>query len=482
VKKLSVQRGIVHLLPLLIVLAVVIAGLVLLWTQRQPKEERVQIIPSQLMPEVTASEARTTICDLKKDGLFVEVCQEKFNNVGKSDGQKIVELFGFLDKIKNDQTLSNYDRVLLVQAVFAALPNKDSSEAYLYQPALLSGLFIRPGIASAQGQIMTEEEFKEMMYSDLKTMVDSLPKGDNTWTIMVMVSKYTWVDGERQPTYSQTFSEHFEDFPGNPNPPDSRDITYHTQARVGNRMTGQTADIGQPTYKGTSEMLAYSFTIVSWEMPEYTHPDGSTVDYEYTPVHRNYSENLYQGEHYINELLADVKMPPPPTRKAKSAGESRQDKDESKIDKQLWQDCSKKLDESNKCVSIYDECKNICDEKGRSAGSGFYEVFWECMESSDCEEKSRACTDQAQANYEACLNANKTSVGERTESITCEKLKKLFTGGGDCQYHGIIVEGDVYNIWCTSSVEAPIGNESRPPDYTTTDSEWVKCGSESLKQ
>ncbi len=43
------------------------------------------------------------------------------------------------------------------------------------------------------------------------------------------------------------------------------------------------------------------------------------------------------------------------------------------------------------------------------------------------------------------------------------------------------VEEEIYKIWCTSSAEAPIGNESRPPDYTTTDSEWVKCGSESLK-
>ncbi|MBI4038260.1 hypothetical protein HY387_01285, partial [Candidatus Daviesbacteria bacterium] len=167
------QSGIFAIPGIIIIAALVgIVALVIFLGQRQPKGEQIPIPPSQLMPEVTAAEARSTICSLRKEELFSEACQEKFNVVGKEDGKKIAELFALIAKIKNEKSISDYDRLLLSQAVFAALPNKDSPEAYLYQPALLSRLFLRPGIAFAQGQIMTEEEFKEMMRSDLKTMVD----------------------------------------------------------------------------------------------------------------------------------------------------------------------------------------------------------------------------------------------------------------------------------------------------------------------
>src|SRR3989339_988371 len=95
---------------LVIAIIIVIVAAVIFLGQRQPKVEKIPIIPSQLMPIVTAAEARTTICNLKKERLFAEACQSKFNIVGKEDVERIAELFVLLNKIQNDKSISDYDR------------------------------------------------------------------------------------------------------------------------------------------------------------------------------------------------------------------------------------------------------------------------------------------------------------------------------------------------------------------------------------
>ncbi|MBI2074613.1 MAG: hypothetical protein HYT83_02110 [Candidatus Levybacteria bacterium] len=71
--------------------------------QQQSRGEKIPITPSQLMPEVSAAEARATICNLKKEELFSEACQEKFNVVGEDDVEAITELFILLGRIQNDK-------------------------------------------------------------------------------------------------------------------------------------------------------------------------------------------------------------------------------------------------------------------------------------------------------------------------------------------------------------------------------------------
>ncbi|MDP3973754.1 MAG: hypothetical protein Q8P92_02890 [Candidatus Daviesbacteria bacterium] len=296
--------GLVIPIIIVIVVAVIFLG------QRQPKTEKIPITSFQLMPSVSAKEARTTICNLKKEGLFAEACQSKFDVVGKDDSEKLAELFTLLKKVQDDKSLSDYDRLLLGQLVFAVLPTKDSPEANLYQPALLARLkdyLTSQNIVYAQEKEMSEEEFKKLMERDLQNVVDGLPKGNNAWVINVMVSKYSWIDGKSRPLYSHQFLEVFDPFPNNPNV-NTRDISYHVRSIVGSKSSSQTLDVGGPEYKGTSDMIAYSFSIVSWNSQEYTGKDGP-IEEEFLVKKENFSDSFYQGEYYLTNLLDAVKMP-----------------------------------------------------------------------------------------------------------------------------------------------------------------------------
>ncbi|KKR88310.1 MAG: hypothetical protein UU38_C0010G0003 [Candidatus Wolfebacteria bacterium GW2011_GWB1_41_12] len=302
----------VFTIPGIIVIAaiIVIIAAVVILGQRQPKGEKIPISPSQLMPSVSAAQARKTICNLKKEALFAQACQSKFDIVGKEDVKKIAELFVLLDQIQNDKSISDYERLLLAQAVFAVLPTKDSHAANLYQPALFSRLkdYLKSkNIVHAQKKAMSEEEFKKQMERDLQNVVGNLPKGDNAWVINIMVSKYSWIDGKSRPLYSHQFLEVFDPFPNNPNV-NTRDISYHVRSIVGSKSSSQTVNVGSPEYKGTSDMMAYSFSIVSWNSQEYTGKDGP-IEEEFLVKKNNFSDSFYQGEYYLTNLLDAVKMP-----------------------------------------------------------------------------------------------------------------------------------------------------------------------------
>lgn len=309
------QKGVLAIPGTIIIAAIVVTlALVFILGQRQPKSYTVPIDPSQLMPFASAAEARITICNLKKEELFARVCQSKFDSVSKEDVEKIVELFTLIEEVKKDKSISDYDRLLLANAIFAALPIGDNSENpeshNFYQRSLFSRLkdYLTGQITVyAKEQAMSEEEFKDLMKKDLQKIVDSLPKEDNAWVINIMVSKYSWKDGKSQPLYSHQYMESFDPFPNNPNV-NKQDINYHVQSVVGSKASSQTADVGGSVYKGTSDMIGYSFTMMSWNSKEYISKEGG-VDEQFLVGKNNFSESFYQGEYYLTGLLDAVKMP-----------------------------------------------------------------------------------------------------------------------------------------------------------------------------
>lgn len=314
-KNLS-KKGIVHILLLLIILAIV--GMVLWFFLNKgelgTRETRVPITPSQLVPSVSAAQARTNICNIKKEGLFTEACQEKFNVVGKDDREKLAELLALINKIQDDRSLSNYDRLLLGQVVFTSLPTKDSPLSKLNHSLLahLRDFFKSKNIVYAHDLIMGEEEFKSLMTDDLGRVLD-LPQGNNAWVINVMVSKYQWVNGQRQPIYFDQYAESVDPYPGNSvEIKDKSKITYNVRSVVGSRATSQ--QIYEGPFKGTGEMIAYSFSTMSWYSPPYGSDSVLTKaeagpDAKYLTSRYDRSEKNYSGENLLSDLLSKVKMP-----------------------------------------------------------------------------------------------------------------------------------------------------------------------------
>ncbi|MBI1918987.1 hypothetical protein HYS29_00145 [Candidatus Microgenomates bacterium] len=150
------------------------------------------------------------------------------------------------------------------------------------------------------------------MTDDFKGAVD-LPKDNNAWVINVMVSKYQWINGERQPIYSDQYAESFDPFPGvSTEPKDQSKILYNVRSIVGSRATTQ--QIYEGPFKGTGEMVAYSFTIMSWNSPPYGSDSVLTKaesgpEAKYLTSRQDRSEENYSGENLLSDLLNKVKMP-----------------------------------------------------------------------------------------------------------------------------------------------------------------------------
>lgn len=280
--------------------------------------EKLPIQPAELMPYVSPNKARSAICTGTSGELFEEACKEKFNEVGKNDIEKIGELFSLIKKIEGDSSISDYERYLLAQAVFASFPAKDSPLSYRSDfsemLAKLGGIINNTGVVHAEDLIMSEEEFKELMKNDLQKVISNLPEGDNAFVLNVMVSKYSWVNGERQPLYSDQYGESYDPYPGvSTEARDERTILYHVKSVVGSRSTSQA--ITQGPFKGTGEMIAYSFSIMSWNSPEYG-KDSVLVLAEAGPDERymnsriDLSEKNYRGENLLSGLMNSVKFPP----------------------------------------------------------------------------------------------------------------------------------------------------------------------------
>ncbi|MEK7097890.1 MAG: hypothetical protein AAB906_03520, partial [Patescibacteria group bacterium] len=161
---------------------------------------------------------------------------------------------------------------------------------------------------------ISEEEFKKMMLEDLRKVVNDLPKGNNAWVVNVMVSKHQWVNGVRQPIYADQYAASYDPFPGvSTEPKDQSKILYNVRSVIGSRATSEMIYDGP--FKGTGEMVSYSFSIMSWESPPYG-KDSVLVLAEAGPEAKdlvsrnNRSESGYEGENILSDLLSQVPMPP----------------------------------------------------------------------------------------------------------------------------------------------------------------------------
>jgi len=318
------RKGLAHIAFFLIVVGVIIAGVAWFITFSSPQNESnllsIPITPSQLMPTVTAGEARANICKAKTEELFVKLCEDKFDVVAKEDQVKIADLISILSQVQNDMNFSDYDRLLVGQLVFGALPSKDSPLTFgnnnfsLF--ASLNNFFPDNTMTIHAQEIENNtgvnfEEFKKIMQNDLQKIVGDLPEGHNAWIINVMVSKHQWINGVRQPIYSDQYSESFDPFPSvSTESKDESKILYNVRSVVGAKSIGQDADGASVN----SEMVAYSFSINSWNSPPHGSDSVLTVaesgpDPEYLTSNRDLSEDNYSGENILSELLAKVSMP-----------------------------------------------------------------------------------------------------------------------------------------------------------------------------
>jgi hypothetical protein len=310
-------KSIVRLIPLLIVLILVAIGLII-FLKPQQESQTLSITPSQLMPSVSAVQARETICDLKKENFFAQICQEEFDVVGKEDLEKITKLSVLLDEIRNDKNLSDYDRLLLGQLIFASLPTKESPLTYdavsFFLPFEFQS-FVAHAQESNNNSAMSEEEFRQLMADDLESVIGNLSEGDNAWVISVMVAKHQWIDGERQPIYSDIYSESYDPYPGiSTEPKDESKIRYHVRSSVGSRSVSQNQPQADGSFNGNSEMISYYFSINSWHSPVYGSDSVLVLaeagpDAQYLTSRQDLSEAEYSGEDLLSDLLAKVPMP-----------------------------------------------------------------------------------------------------------------------------------------------------------------------------
>lgn len=308
---------------LLAIGVVIVAGVTgfIFYEQRLPTY-KLSIVPTKLLPFVSHQQARATICNTMKGQLFDEICQKQFDGVGKNDAEKIGALFLVLKKIENDRGISDYERLLLTQAVFASLPTKDSpltqrpgfSALFAALPNFIGGENIAYAKESNDTLGMGEGEFLKMMLADLKQAVSNLPKGDNAWVINVAVSKYGWINGRRQPIYSEGYVASYDPYPGVATEPRDRSKTeYHIQSRVGSRATSQEMYSGS-LQEGSGEMTGYSFSMESFYSPPYGRDsvlilaEAGPSEYDYANRH-HFTEENYKGDDLLSDLLANVKMP-----------------------------------------------------------------------------------------------------------------------------------------------------------------------------
>jgi len=316
----------------LVIGVVLVAGIVSLifYWQKLPTYT-LFIEPTELSPFVSKEQARETICTQMEGSFFDEVCQQKFDQVGKGDAEKIGALFSLTKKIESDRRISDYDRLLLAQAVFASLPTKDSplviGSNLSDVLARLTSLIIENNVARAQAPVdelaNTIEEFKKQMMADLQIVVDTnLPGQDNAWVLNVAISKYAWVNGERQPLYSEEYVESFDPYSdiitttgeelenkGN----HERYLLTHVRSRTSAYASSEEMYTG-PLKEGRGEMIVYSFSMASWESKPYG-ADSVLVLAEAGPGERydsarhTYTEETYKGDDQMTELFDIVKMP-----------------------------------------------------------------------------------------------------------------------------------------------------------------------------
>ena len=266
---------------------------------------RISLSPKEAIFDVAPAEARANICSTMSGGFYDQICDSKFDNISKNDDEKIVQLFSLIQNVKEDNTISDYDRYYLANLLLVSLPTKDSPILSVSELLKIAGeLMQRVATAAAFAQGLepsaNTRSFDEQMARDIVSTVYDLPKGDNAWVINIMVSKYAWVDGRREPIYSEQYAESFNPFPANSSVV-PEDITYHLKSFVNSQSVG--IDESRPNiHEGTGVMMAYSFTIQSWHSQGAGHDD--TVPETNLKSRKDFSENEYNGTGHMDELMA----------------------------------------------------------------------------------------------------------------------------------------------------------------------------------
>jgi len=300
-----------------VLVLIVIAGL-LLFTQKSPTYQA-SLRPTELLPFANHKEVRTNVCAALEGSLISEICNDEFNKIGKNNLEKIRKLYSLLEKVELDKDISDYDRSLLADAIFASLPTKDSP---LAQNSRLEKILAKiknvveyTSIAQA-AESETEENFTKMMQEDLQKVVSGIPKGDNAWAITVMVSKHEWVNGERQPIYSEQRGEIYDPYPGVFSEDKSgyeQNKLVHMHSRVGSYASSQNILSGE-IQSANGEMIAYKVSIMSWESKPYG-ADSVLVLAEAGPGEMSiksdyhFTEPNYKGTDLLAGLLSAVQLP-----------------------------------------------------------------------------------------------------------------------------------------------------------------------------
>lgn len=332
-----------NILVSVVVIAIVggIAGFI--FNAKKLPTYELSIRPTELSPFVSHEQARATICSTMKGQLFDEICQEKFDRVGKNDAEKIGALFSLIKKIENGGSISDYDRLLLAQAIFASLPTKDSPLArHSGSSALFAKLknFINgKNVAHAQESddyyAKVKEENKKIIKEKLVESIKNIPEKYNSWIVVVMVSRYEWVNGVQQPIYSEQYAEVFDPYPAM----DSRTgeewefpikfagresmvtksayesgLETHTQSFVSSLSTSERMNTAQ-VENLSGEQVAVSISVHSYYSRPYDDESLVSIPEEarspelHLVSNSHDTEEGYQGEDLISEVLEGVEMP-----------------------------------------------------------------------------------------------------------------------------------------------------------------------------
>ena len=87
---------------------------------------RISLSPKEVIFDVPPAQARANICGAISGGFYDQICDSKFDNIFKNDDEKLAQLFSLIQNVKEDNTISDYDRYYLANLLLVSLPTKDN--------------------------------------------------------------------------------------------------------------------------------------------------------------------------------------------------------------------------------------------------------------------------------------------------------------------------------------------------------------------
>lgn len=391
------------------IIMILIAIIIIIIVWRGPASKNAAFIsPLKLSPYVSREQIRLIICGKITGAYIKKVCQKKYDKVAKNDNVSVNELYQALDQAKNDSSLADYDKYLLSLLVFAALPAKDSPEAAEAKaparPEIFSNIF--GGKALAQELSISREEFKKKLISSFKAFRQNCPKaGDDAWILRAMCSEHVWINGVRQPIYSNDYSEAggycvFTD----EGEKEAENLT-NNQSDIETLIDSKTGSID---IKHTSSQTACAFSCNSHKCPE---PDKEKkiMDANF----KDYTESGYAGGDLLREIVGRAADSPANTKCEKAGAMKKICSGNALVTLRCSPPAGCVAPKSSGCqVSCGFKCKDTCYSSGKCQpdpklnGAAQYsyldEVYNNCI---------AACKAEVKKCYSACND----------ERIACEK-------------------------------------------------------------